>query len=149
MLHNQDTGVTEVFRSTNFSILPIPEVWIAHRYLAGYQRFKNNIKQKIDMFGIVNQYQTVIDLIVGYRYEYFSVKAERGIKPIIILGTGGMAKIKSFSKVNMIGPWMIQYILGLGVQFYNGRILNEITLKYIQSKMTKGQAAFQLAFYWK
>ena len=108
-----------------------------------------NIKQKIDMFGIINEYQTVIDVIVGYRYEYFSVKAEGGIKPIIILGTGGMAKIKSFSKVNMIGPWMIQYILGLGVQFYNGRILNEITIKYIQSKITKGQAAFQLAFYWK
>ena len=101
------------------------------------------------MFGIVNEYQTVIDLIVGYRYEYYSGKAEGGFKPIIILGTGGMGEIKSFSKVNMIGPWMIQYILGLGVQFYNGRILNEITLKYIQSKITKGQVAFQLAFYWK
>ena len=108
-----------------------------------------NIKQKIDMFGIVNEYQTVIDVIVGYRYEFFSDKTDGGFRPIFIAGTGGMAEIKSFSQINVIGLWMIQYMLGLGVQFYNGMILNEITLKYVRSKLTKGQAAFQLAFYWK
>ena len=62
---------------------------------------------------------------------------------------GGMSDVKSFAKENISGNWMIKYMLGCGVHFYNRRILNEIALKFTHSAAIEGHASFQLAFYWK
>ena len=107
-------------------------------------------QQKIDMFGYNNNYQyTMLDITVGYRYELFWKHLSGPFKPIIIMGTGGMSDIQSFSNDNISGIWKIKYMLGIGVQFYRGRVLNEFSFKFNHSESIEGNAAFQLAFYWK
>ena len=110
----------------------------------------DNSQPRIDMFGYDNNFQnTFLDLTVGYRYELLNDHLIGPFRPIYIVGTGGMSDLKSFSKDNMAGIWMIKYMLGLGVQFYNRRILNEFILNYCQSEAMQSHIAFQLAFYWK
>ena len=109
----------------------------------------NNSQMKIDIFGYDNNFQnTFLDLTVGYRYELFNDQLIGPFRPIFIMGSGGISDLKSFSKDNIVGIWMIKYMLGLGVQFYNRRILNEYILKIIYSESMQSHAAFQLAFYW-
>jgi hypothetical protein len=110
----------------------------------------DNSKPQIDIFGYDNNFQnTFLDIAVGYRYELFKDQLIGPIRPIFIMGTGGMSDLKSFSKDNIGGIWMINYMLGLGVQFYNRMILNEFILKFSHTKAMQSHVAFQLAFYWK
>ena len=110
----------------------------------------DNSQPKIDMFGYDNNFQnTFLDLTAGYRYELLKENLIGPFRPIFIVGIGGMSDLKSFSKDNIIGKWMIKYLLGLGVQFYNRRILNEFILKFSHSEAMQNHVAFQLGFYWK
>jgi len=109
----------------------------------------DNSQPKIDMFGYDNNFQnTFLDLTAGYRYELLKENLIGPFRPIFIVGIGGMSDLKSFSKDNIIGIWMIKYMLGLGVQFYNRRILNEFILKFRHSEAMQSHIAFQLGFYW-
>ena len=109
----------------------------------------DNSQPRIEMFSYDNNFQnTFLDLTVGYRYELLKDQLIGPFRPIFIVGTGSMSDLKSFSKDNVVGIWMIKYILGLGVQFYNSRILNEFILKYSLSESMQSHVAFQLAFYW-
>ena len=109
-----------------------------------------NSQPSIDMFGYNYNYQSMmLDFIGGYRYDFFSHQLLGLLRPFLIVGTGGMSDLKSFSNDNIAGMWMIKYILGLGVHFYNRGILNEFSLKYTKTKAIKDHVAFQLAFYWK
>ena len=97
-----------------------------------------------------NNFRSImLDFTAGNRIELFSNQIAGLFRPVIILQTGGLCNINSFTEDNIVGIWMIKYILGLGIQFYNGRILNEITLKFNHSEAINGHAAFQLSFYWK
>ena len=110
----------------------------------------DNTQRQIYMFVFDNHYQSIIlDISVGYQHELFSDKLAGAFRPILMVQTGGLSEKHSFTNDNITGIWMIKYILGLGIQFYNGMVLNEISLKFIQSEAMKGHAAFQLAFYWK
>ena len=110
----------------------------------------DNSQPKIDMFGYDNDFQnTFLELTVGYRYELLKDQLIGPFRPIFIVATGGMSDLKSFSKHNIIGMWMIKYMLGLGVQFYNSRILNEFILKFSNSEAMQSHIAFQLGIYWK
>ena len=60
-----------------------------------------------------------------------------------------MANINSISGIDNLGNWKLLYAIGAGFQFYNGRILNELTLKYNQNPFIEGNVVFQLAVYWK
>ena len=109
----------------------------------------DNSQPKIDIFGYDNNFQnTFLDLTVGYRYEFFKDQLIGPFRPIFIIGTGCMSDLKSFSKDNIVGIWRIKYMFGLGVQFYNRRILNEFILKFSHTEAMQSQVAFQLAFYW-
>ena len=109
----------------------------------------DNSQPKIDIFGYDNNFQkTFLDFTVGYRYEFFRDQLIGPFRPIFIMGTGGMSDLESFSKDNIVGIWMIKYMLGLGVQFYNRRILNEFILKFSHSGAMESHVAFQLGFYW-
>ena len=110
----------------------------------------DNSKPKIDMFGYNNNYQTrMINFIVGYRHQLFIDKLIGPFRPLFILGIGGMSDLKSFSNDNIAGVWMIKYLLGVGVQFYRGRFMNEINIKYTYSEPIASHAALQIVFYWK
>ena len=101
-------------------------------------------------FGYDNNFQnTFLDLTAGYRHELLIDRPIGPFRPIFIVGTGGMSDLKSFSKDNIIGIWMIKYMLGLGIQFYNRRILNEFILKFSHSEAIQSHVAFQLGIYWK
>ena len=91
----------------------------------------------------------MLDLTTGYRSELFQKELSGSFRPIFIFGAGGISEIKSFSKDNIAGIWFIKYMIGLGVQFYNGIILNEIDFKLIHTKAIQGHASFELSFYWK
>ena len=109
----------------------------------------DNSQPKIDIFGYDNNFQnTFLDFSVGYRHELLIDQILGPFRPIFIVGTGGMSDLKSFRKDNVVGIWMIKYMLGLGVQFYNRRILNEFILKFSHTEAMQSQVAFQLAFYW-
>ena len=109
----------------------------------------DNSQPKIDMLGYDNNFQnTFLELTVGYRYELLTDQLIGPFRPIFIVATGGMSDLKSFSKDNIVGIWMIKYMLGLGVQFYNRRILNEFMMKYSHSEAMQNHVAFQLSFYW-
>ena len=109
----------------------------------------DNSQPKIDIFGYDNNFQkTFLDFTVGYRYELFNDHLIGPFRPIFIMGSGGISDLKSFSKDNIVGIWMIKYMLGLGVQFYNRRILNEFILKFSHSGAMQSHVAFQLGFYW-
>ena len=105
---------------------------------------------KIDILGYDSNFQnTLLDLTVGYRYELLIDQLIGPFRPIFIVATGGMSDLKSFSKDNIAGIWMIHYMMGLGVQFYNRRILNEFILKFSHSEVMQSHVAFQLGIYWK
>ena len=110
----------------------------------------DNSQPKIDIFGYDNNFQnTFLDITVGYRYELLKDQIIGPFRPMLIMGTGGMSDLKSFLKDNVVGTWMIKYMLGLGIQFYNRRILNEFILKFSHSEAMQSHVAFQLGFYWK
>ena len=110
----------------------------------------DNSQPKIDMLGYDNNFQnTFLELTVGYRYELLKDQLIGPFRPIFIVATGGMSDLKSFSKDNIVGIWMIHYMMGLGVQFYNRRILNEFILKFSHSEAMQSHVAFQLGIYWK
>ena len=105
-------------------------------------------QQRIDMFGYDNNYQhTMFDITIGYRNELFWQHIAGPFRPILIMGTGGISDVKSFSNNNILGIWMIKYVLGFGFQFYKGNIINEISVLFIHSEAIEGNVAFQLAFY--
>ena len=109
----------------------------------------NNSQPKIDIFGYDNNFQnTFIDLTIGYRYELLKNQIIGPFRPIFFVGSGVMSDLHSFTKDDIVGIWMIKYILGLGFQFYNRMTLNEFILKFNHSEAMQSQVAFQLAFYW-
>ena len=104
----------------------------------------------IDMFQFKKKNEDIIlDYSTGYRHELFIDKLVGPFRPVFIIGIGGMSDIKSFSMENIYGMCMIKYMLGLGLYFYNRRILNELSLQFIHSNAINGHVAFQFAMYWK
>ena len=104
----------------------------------------------MDMLGFnKNNKDLILDYSTGYRHELFMNQSVGPFRPLFIMGIGGMSDIKSFSMENIYGMCMIKYMLGLGLYFYNRRILNELSLQFIHSNAIKGHAAFQFAMYWK
>ena len=71
-------------------------------------------------------------------------------KPVIIIQGGSIADLGTISRINNLGNWRIIYAFGTGIQFYNGRILNELLLKFNKNPfVNNSNMAFQLAMYWK
>ena len=96
-----------------------------------------------------NNKDLILDCSTGYRHELFMNQLAGPFRPLFITGIGGMSDIKSFSMDNIYGMCMIKYMFGLGLYFYNRRIMNELSLQYIHSNAIKGHAAFQFSMYWK
>ena len=107
-------------------------------------------QHKIDIFNYDNNFQnTFLDITAGYQNELLKDQLIGPFRPIFIAGVGGMSDLKSFSKNNIVGIWMIKYMLGLGIQFYNSRLLHEFTLKFSNSEAMQRHVALQLGIYWK
>ena len=110
----------------------------------------DNSQLRLNNYSYDRNYQSImLDLTAGYRNELFPDKLAGSFRPLLFFGSGGILDLYSLTKDNIAGTWMIKYMLGIGLNFYNRNILNEISLKYIHSKAIKGHAAFQISFYWK
>jgi len=89
-----------------------------------------------------------MELLTGYRKELFNTSIVGAFRPLITLQAGSSVELNTLS-LNNIGSWMFIYVLGSGVQFYNGRILNEMLVKVHQVISKERSIAFQLSIYWK
>jgi hypothetical protein len=89
-----------------------------------------------------------MELLTGYRKELFNASIVGTFRPLLILQAGSSVELNTLSLNNM-GRWMFIYVLGTGVQFYNGRILNEMLVKVHQLISEERSIAFQLSIYWK
>ena len=107
-------------------------------------------QQSASILGFENKYKSVyFDLSASIRCELFKETIAGTFRPVIILQCGSLADMNSFDWNDIPGNWKLKYAAGSGIQFYNGRILNEIMLKYYESSAFEGNVAFQLAMYWK
>ena len=110
----------------------------------------DNSQQSLSIYGSENKYRSVFfDITAGIRRELFKETIAGTFRPVIILQCGSLADMNSFDWNDIPGNWKLKYAAGSGIQFYNGRILNEIMLKYYESSAFEGNVAFQLAMYWK
>ena len=110
----------------------------------------NNNYQAVSLFNIENNNRSIfIDLSGEIQQEIIKELIVGAFNPIIFIQGGCIADINSIFIINNFGNWKLNYAIGAGFQFYNGRILNELTLKYNQNPFIEGNVAFQLAVYWK
>lgn len=89
-----------------------------------------------------------VEISGGYRRELFKENIAGAFRPVLLFQGGSAVELNKISLNNM-GPWMFIYVVGTGVQFYNGRILNEILLKVNQLISEERSISFQLSIYWK
>ena len=100
-------------------------------------------------YGSSYNYQSIfMELLTGYRKELFNASIVGTFRPLLTLQAGSSVKLNTLSLDNM-GSWVFIYVIGTGVQFYNGRILNEMLVKVHQLISEEISIAFQLSIYWK
>ena len=96
-----------------------------------------------------NHYGSIyMDIMPMYRIMIFSGQVLGAFSPGLIIGLGGISNVKTSAKTHILDKWMINYMFGIGFQFYNANILNDISIKFSHSKSIKHHVALQLAFYW-
>jgi hypothetical protein len=110
----------------------------------------NNKFQNVSGFEAVNRNSSIyLDLSAEFKQELLQEMIAGAFRPVITIQGGSIADVSSITGIENLGNWEMKYAVGAGFQFYNLRILNELTLKYDQNPFTKGTMAFQLAMYWK
>ena len=111
----------------------------------------SNHGQSASGFGLVNGNSSIyLDLSAVLKQELFRTMIAGVFKPVIIIEVGDIADLNTISGINNLGNWKTKYAFGTGIQFYNGRILNELILKFNNNPFVDvGNMAFQLAIYWK
>ena len=111
----------------------------------------SNHGQSVNSFGIVNGNSSIyLDLSAVLKQEMFRTMMVGVFKPVIIIQGGSIADLSTITVINKLGNWSLKYAFGTGIQFYNGRILNELILKFNKNPFVDdGNIAFQLAMYWK
>ena len=110
----------------------------------------NNKFQNVSRFEVGNRNRSIyLDLSAEFKQELLQEMIAGAFRPVITIQGGSIADVSSITGIENLGNWEMKYAVGAGFQFYNLRILNELTLKYNQNPFTKGIMAFQLAMYWK
>ena len=110
----------------------------------------DNKFQNVSSFEVENRNRSIyLDLSGEFKQELLQEMIAGAFRPVITIQGGSIADISFITGIENLGNWEMKYAVGAGFQFYNLRILNELTLKYNQNPFTKGNMAFQLAMYWK
>jgi hypothetical protein len=110
----------------------------------------DNKFQNGDIFEVENRKHSIyLDLSAEFKQELLQEMIAGAFIPVVTIQGGSIADVSSIAGIDNLGNWKLKYAVGAGFQFYNLRILNELTLKYNQNPFTKGNMAFQLAMYWK
>ena len=87
-------------------------------------------------------------LLTGYRRELLKDNIVGTFHPVLSFQGGSCLEINKLSWNNISGSIFI-YTLGIGFQFYNVRVLNEILFKINQLLSEERTLSFQLSIYWK
>ena len=87
-------------------------------------------------------------LLTGYRRELLKDNIVGAFRPVLAFQGGSSLEINKLSWNNISGSIFI-YTLGIGFQFYNVRVLNEILFKINQLLSEERTLSFQLSIYWK
>jgi len=100
-------------------------------------------------YGSSYKYRSIfMEILTGYRKELFNASIVGTFRPLLTLQAGSSVELNTLS-LNNLGSWMFVYVVGTGVQFYNGRVLNEMLVKVHQLMSEERRIAFQLSIYWK
>jgi len=109
-----------------------------------------NKYQNLSRVYIGNRNRSIyLDLSAEFKQELLQEMIAGTFRPVITIQGGSIADVRSISGTDNLGNWNWKYAIGIGFQFYNVRVLNELTLKYNHNPFTKGNMAFELAMYWK
>ena len=111
--------------------------------------FESSMQHSSMFIGGNKKRSIFLNIMPGYQRKLFTREIGGIFQPVIIIQGGGVADKDSFSWVNILGDWMLIYAAGVGVQFYNGRKLNEIMLKINKNTNSEWGMAIQLAIYWE
>ena len=87
-------------------------------------------------------------LLTGYRRELLKNNIVGTFHPVLAFQGGRSLEINKLSLNNIRGNNFI-YTLGIGFQFYNVRVLNEILFKINQLLSEERTLSFQLSIYWR
>ena len=110
----------------------------------------DNKFQNVSIFEVENRKHSIyLDLSAEFKQELLQEMIAGAFRPVITIQGGSIADVSSITGIENLVKWIMKYAVGAGFQFYNLRILNELTLKYNKNLFTKGTMAFQLAMYWK
>ena len=102
-------------------------------------------------FSLINGNRTIyLDISAILQQNILRTMIAGIFKPIVIIQGGGMSGLSTISGIDNLGNWKPKYTFGTGIQFYNGRILNEFILKVYKNPFADNvNMAFLLAVYWK
>ncbi len=107
-----------------------------------------NNQQRISVYGMRNGFQNIyLETSLGTNIKLFNNVLAGAFRPIITCAAGIDFNINPYKKIN---TWHLKSLFGdagIGVQFYNGRLLNEILLKYYPQNMR--EFSLQLSVYWQ
>jgi len=108
-------------------------------------------RQSVNSFGLINRNSSIcLDLSAVLKQELYKSLIGGIFKSIVIIQGGSIVDLSTISKINNYGNWRSKYAFGTGIQFYNGRILNELLCKFNKNNLFDDSSiAFQLAMYWK
>ena len=109
----------------------------------------NSLAKTINNEGTKYNNRTIyMELFGGYRKEYLKTSIAGIFHPILSFQGGSSMKINQLLwKKNRDSIFI--YVFGIGFQFYNGRILNEMLLKFNKKLVEGNFISFQLSIYWK
>jgi len=99
----------------------------------------NNKFQNVSRFEVGNRNRSIyLDLSAEFKQELLQEMIAGAFRPVITIQGGSIADVSSITGIENLGNWEMKYAVGAGFQFYNLRILNELTLNMIKIHLPKG-----------
>jgi hypothetical protein len=97
---------------------------------------------------IQNNRKIFLQLLAGYKKKILKENIVGILDPIFIFQGGTSLNINKLSNI-ILEEQVFIYAMGVGFQFYNGIIINEILLKINQLFLEQRNISFQLSIYWE
>ena len=99
----------------------------------------NNKFQNVSRFEVGNRNRSIyLDLSAEFKQELLQEMIAGAFRPVITIQGGSIEDVSSIIGIENLGNWKMKYAVGAGFQFYNLRILNELTLNMIKIHLPKG-----------
>ncbi len=108
---------------------------------------QNNL-QRLSLYGIRNGFQNLyLETSIGLKFKLFQQLLAGAFSPVLSIASGIDFDIDPNLRPRQWHYNSLFGDIGMGFQFYNGRLLNEILLKYYPWNIR--ELSLQLSVYWK